>query len=95
MTHNFEYDARYLKIIEESRIPFIGLLGPEARKRRLLDSVGAKVSSLEARVFGPVGLDIGAETPEEIALSIMAGIVAVQNRRRGGQLTQQSFNPHA
>jgi xanthine dehydrogenase accessory factor len=95
MTHNFEYDARYLKIIEESRIPFIGLLGPEARKRRLLDSVGAKASSLEARVFGPVGLDIGAETPEEIALSIMAGIVASQNRRRGGQLTQQSFNPHA
>jgi xanthine dehydrogenase accessory factor len=89
MTHNFEYDARYLKVIADSRIPFIGLLGPEARKSRLLDSLGDKASKIEARVFGPVGLDIGAETPEEIALSIMAGIVAAQNRRHGGQLARQ------
>jgi xanthine dehydrogenase accessory factor len=89
MTHNFEYDARYLKAIADSRIPFIGLLGPEARKHRLLDSLGDKASKIEARVFGPIGLDIGAETPEEIALSIMAGIMAAQNRREGGQLSRR------
>ncbi|MGJ0516663.1 MAG: XdhC family protein [Methylomicrobium sp.] len=88
MTHNFDYDARYLKIVADSRIPFIGLLGPEARKNRLLDSLGDKAAKIEGGVFGPVGLDIGAETPEEIALSIMAGILAAQNRRQGGQLTQ-------
>ncbi|MGR8953093.1 MAG: XdhC family protein [Gammaproteobacteria bacterium] len=87
MTHSFEYDARYLKIIADSRIPFIGLLGPEARKNRLLESLGDQASRITERVFGPVGLDIGAETPEEIALSIMAGILAAQNRRRGGQLS--------
>jgi xanthine dehydrogenase accessory factor len=95
MTHNFEYDARYLKVIVDSRIPFIGLLGPEARKNRLLDSLGDNASKIEARVFGPVGLDIGAETPEEIALSIMAGILAAQNRRQGGQLTPQRASAHA
>jgi xanthine dehydrogenase accessory factor len=95
MTHNFEYDARYLKIVADSRIPFVGLLGPEARKNRLLDSLGDNASKIEGRVFGPVGLDIGAETPEEIALSIMAGILAAQNRRQGGQLTQQNAFSHA
>ncbi|MDD1612465.1 MAG: XdhC family protein, partial [Methylococcaceae bacterium] len=95
MTHSFEYDARYLKIIADSHIPFIGLLGPEARKNRLLDSLGDKAVKIAGRVFGPIGLDIGAETPEEIALSIMAGILATQNRRHGGQLTLQTASAHA
>jgi xanthine dehydrogenase accessory factor len=84
-----------LKIIADSSIPFIGLLGPDARKNRLLDSLGDKASKIEARVFGPVGLDIGAETPEEIALSIMVGILAAQNLRQGGQLMQQRASAHA
>jgi len=91
MTHNFDYDTRYLKIIADSRIPFIGVLGPDARKNRLLDSLGEQAAKIEGRVFGPVGLDIGAETPEEIALAIMAGILAAQNRRQGGQLTAQKL----
>lgn len=95
MTHSFEYDARYLKVVADSRIPFIGLLGPEARKTRLLDSLGDKAAKIADRVFGPVGLDIGAETPGEIALSIMAGILAAQNRRHGGQLTPHKVSAHA
>jgi xanthine/CO dehydrogenase XdhC/CoxF family maturation factor len=55
---------------------FLGLLGPSHRKGRLLQSLGSDASRISNRVFGPVGLDIGAETPEEIALSIMAGIHA-------------------
>jgi xanthine dehydrogenase accessory factor len=95
MTHNFEYDTRYLNAIADSRIPFIGLLGPTARKNRLLDSAGDKAAKLEARVFGPVGLDIGAATPDEIALSIMAGILAAQNGRNGGQLMHRNAFAHA
>ena len=92
MTHNLDYDSRYLKIIACSRIPFIGVLGPQARKEILLEGVGDEAAKIADRLFGPVGLDIGAETPEEIAVSIMAGILAAQNRRRGGQLSsQQSF----
>ncbi|MBE0435472.1 MAG: XdhC family protein [Methylomicrobium sp.] len=86
MTHSIEYDERYLRVIAASRIPFIGLLGPVHRRDRLLDSLGADAPNIAAKVFGPVGLDIGAETPEEIALSIMAGIHAAMKGRSGGQL---------
>lgn len=86
MTHSFEYDSRFLKVVADSRIPFIGLLGPHARKNRLLDSLGEKAAQLAGRAFGPVGLDIGAASPEEIALSIMAGILAERNKTLGGPL---------
>lgn len=95
MTHSFEYDARYLKFIADSRIPFVGLLGPGERKNRLLDGLGDKALKIADRVFGPVGLDIGAETPEEVALSIMAGIMAARNRRHGDQLTLHKVAEHA
>jgi xanthine/CO dehydrogenase XdhC/CoxF family maturation factor len=92
MTHSIEYDERYLKIIANSNIPFIGLLGPTQRKDRLLHSLGTASAHIKDKVFGPVGLDIGAETPAEIALSIMAGIHAAINGRNGGQLN--SNPPH-
>ena len=86
MTHNIEADERYLKGIANSRIPFIGLLGPMPRKDRLLQTLGVKATRIRDRVFGPIGLDIGAEAPEEIALSIIAGILAAMNQRDGRQL---------
>ena len=86
MTHNIEYDERYLKVIAAGNIPYVGLLGPAARRDRLLDSLAEMAGRIQGRVFGPAGLDIGAETPEEIALAIMAEIQAVMHRRDGGQL---------
>jgi len=90
MTHNIEYDGRYLKAIVNSPIPFIGLLGPTHRKDRLLQNLGSEAEQITGRVFGPVGLDIGAETPEEIALSIMAGIHAELGGRNGLQLSAKA-----
>lgn len=87
MTHNIEYDQRYLQTAVNCQIPFIGLLGPSHRKQRLLQSLGREGSRIAERVFGPVGLDIGAESPEEIALSIMAGIHAELNGRSGRALS--------
>ena len=87
MTHNIEYDQRYLQIMVNSRIPFIGLLGPEPRKLRLLEGLGEDAELISDRVYGPVGLDIGAETPEEIALSIMAAVQAKLNGRNGQLLS--------
>lgn len=86
MTHNFEYDARYLKAIAGGSIPYIGLLGPAQRRDRLLDELGVLAVNIHDRVFGPVGLDLGAETPEEIALSIVAEIQAVMKQRDGASL---------
>ncbi len=86
MTHNFDYDLRYLQRLADSAIPFLGLLGPAHRRDRLLDGLGPAAERIRDRVFGPVGLDIGAQSPEEIALSITAGIQAASRQRRGGQL---------
>ena len=78
MSHHLATDRSYLRQLAVSRIPYIGLLGPPHRKRRLLDQVGADVGnagdSLEARVHGPAGLDLGGDGPASIALSIVAQI---------------------
>jgi xanthine dehydrogenase accessory factor len=77
MTHHVEHDATYLKQLATSPPAYIGLLGPRARRDQLLESAG--VIGLPVR--GPVGLDIGAELPEAIALAVMAEIHAVLNGR--------------
>jgi xanthine/CO dehydrogenase XdhC/CoxF family maturation factor len=92
MTHNLENDAGFLKALSDSQIAFIGLLGPAHRKSRLLKFLGDDAEKLAGRVFGPVGLDIGAETPEEIALSMMTGILAQLNQRDGQQLSLKAHD---
>jgi xanthine dehydrogenase accessory factor len=77
MTHNYLYDQALLQAMVDSPIPYIGLLGPKARGEELL------ATDVRARVHSPIGLDLGGETPEQIALSIVAEIEAVLNRRSG------------
>ena len=84
MSHNLAADRQYLSQLASSNIPFIGLLGPSARKARLLDELGDAGTNLLQRMHGPVGFDIGANTPESIALSIAAQIHA-SVRARGGR----------
>lgn len=78
MSHHLATDRSYLKQLAASRIPYIGLLGPPHRKRRLVndlrEGLGDAGQSLEARVHGPAGLDIGGDGPASIALSIAAQI---------------------
>jgi xanthine/CO dehydrogenase XdhC/CoxF family maturation factor len=78
MSHHLATDRSYLRQLGVSRIPYIGLLGPPHRKRRLIDQVGADLGNagdlLEARVHGPAGLDIGGDGPASIALSIVAQV---------------------
>ena len=83
MTHNLGHDRNYLSQVVEADIPYIGLLGPRARRDRLLEEIGVA----DVHVHGPAGLDIGAEMPESIALSIIAEIHAFLNRRDGSMLT--------
>lgn len=78
MTHNFPRDAGILRTLLASRLAYIGILGPRARGDELLAEVHA---TRDSRIFSPAGLDLGAETPEEIALSIVAEIQAVLNAR--------------
>lgn len=82
MTHNFLYDQTLLAALLPSPIPYIGLLGPKSRGEELLTGIA------DPRIHSPIGLDLGAETPEQIALSIVAEIEAFLNRRSAQPLRE-------
>lgn len=84
MTHHLGHDRKYLSQVVKAGIAYIGLLGPRARRDRLLKEIDA----LDVHVHGPAGLDIGAEMPESIALAIIAEIHAFLNQRDGSMLTR-------
>lgn len=78
MTHNFPRDVELLPRLMQSQVAYIGLLGPRSRGDELFAEANV---TRDARVHSPIGLDLGGETPEEIALSIVAEIQSVLNRR--------------
>lgn len=87
MTHNLAHDRQYLSQVIATEMAYIGLLGPRARRDRLLDEVGFDKQQSGRHIHGPAGLDIGAELPSSIALAIVAEIHARLNLRDGGELT--------
>jgi xanthine dehydrogenase accessory factor len=77
MSHHVVSDEAYLRELAEAGQPgYVGLLGPDARRTRLNKELGPAAEKLRSRLRGPVGIDIGANTPEAIALSIVAQIHA-------------------
>ncbi|MCY7352919.1 MAG: XdhC/CoxI family protein, partial [Cytophagaceae bacterium] len=86
MTHNFNYDRAVLPHLLQSGVPYIGILGPKKRGDKLLEALGGAAYRDQTRIHSPIGLDLGAETPEEIALSVVAEIQACFNRRDGQML---------
>jgi len=77
MSHHLSSDASYLEVLARSTAAQVGLLGPALRRDKLLTAIGDAADVLAPRLRGPVGLDIGAVTPEAIALSIVAQIYSV------------------
>jgi xanthine/CO dehydrogenase XdhC/CoxF family maturation factor len=90
MNHHVLRDEESLRAALESEVAYIGVLGPLARYRKLLAGLASRgyqaPPSRLSCVRSPVGLSIGAETPEEIAVSILAEILAVRRGFRGGSL---------
>lgn len=90
MTHNYERDRQILSNLLGSKVSYIGALGPKRRTENLLRELGEAgecvCRSQIAKLFAPVGLDVGADSPETIALSIIAEIQAVLSDRAGGSL---------
>ncbi len=99
MTHNYNYDLQVLELLLETSAAYIGILGPKKKLQRMLDELAAKGTELTAeklgKIYSPVGLDIGAETAEEIAISITAEVKAVFSGRRGELLRDKEESIHS
>ena len=99
MTHNYNYDLAFVKTVLDQSFPYLGMLGPKKRWEKLLNEL--KEQGLEftdkqlSKVYGPTGIDLGAETSEEIALSILAEIKAVFNNRAGSFLRDKKESIHS
>lgn len=99
MTHNYRYDTSVLKILlEHEEIPYIGILGPKKKYDRMIDDLKkdgiALTSEQLAVIHAPVGLEIGAETPAEIGLSILSEIQSVLTETPGGVLKEKDGPIH-
>ncbi|MCL1465609.1 XdhC family protein [Argonema galeatum] len=98
MTHNYLCDRDILQTLIPSPLPYIGILGARNRTKKLLQDlqqIGFVLDSEQLnRLYAPVGLDLGAETPLEIALAIIAEIKAVMAERSGGFLRNRKAPIH-
>ncbi|MGI8548577.1 MAG: XdhC family protein, partial [Gemmatimonadaceae bacterium] len=101
MSHSYERDLDYLDALATADVSYIGMLGPRTRTERMLDdlvargSIGAEaLEMLRDRIHGPIGLDIGGDGPEAIALAIVAEVSAVISGRSGSHLRDRSAPIH-
>ena len=94
MSHDYKTDFANLQKLLPAQLPYIGLLGPRKRTERMLEALETEGNPLSPTqletLHGPSGLDIGATTPEAIALSIAAEIQSVFGRRKGGSLRRRT-----
>jgi xanthine dehydrogenase accessory factor len=96
LTHDPKLDDAALSTALRSEAPYVGAMGSrraQAQRRERLLAAGLDEELLE-RIAAPIGLDLGAVSPEETALSIMAEVVAVRNGRDGGRLSHAAGRIH-
>ena len=90
-THNIARDKAWATTFLDTPIPYLGLLGPRARCEEIADEAGG---DHRHRIFGPVGLDLGSEGPEQVGLAIVAELLAVRSCRRPGHLRDREAPIH-
>ena len=99
MTHNYNYDMEMLGSLLQENSRYIGVLGPKKKLEKMLaelETKGLKMTRAQKnKIYGPVGLDIGAEAAEEIAISILSEIKAVLSNRKGSSLHELSDTIHS
>ena len=94
MSHNYLDDLDMLKLLIPSKLKYLGILGPKKRTNRILEELQAEGITPNANIYSPVGLDIGADNAEEIALSIVSEIQAVTSQRNAGFLKNRNAPIH-
>jgi len=98
MTHNYKYDLALLKLLLETDCNYIGVLGPKTKLHRMFNDLANDGITLTNKqldsIYGPLGIDIGAETSEEIALSLVSEIKAVMSGKLGTSLKYKEDKIH-
>jgi len=98
MSHDYKTDLRNFRTALGSEASYIGMLGPKKRAQKMFGELAQEGNPVSeenlARIFAPAGLDIGANTPEEIALSILAEIVSIFTGRSGASLKLRERTIH-
>ncbi|WP_350285877.1 XdhC/CoxI family protein [uncultured Croceitalea sp.] len=83
MTHSYVKDLQYLMALKDAEFAYLGLLGPLRRREKLFSELLERYPDISEafleKVHGPAGIHIGAETPQEIAISVMAEVLSVVN----------------
>ncbi len=95
MSHSYRQDLERLRYLCGHALPYLGVLGPQKRTRQLLEDAGLDGGQMRSALRSPVGLDIGADGPEQVALAVVAEIQAVVNGRNGGALYERDGSIHA
>lgn len=98
MSHHLTRDRDYVQALLTANVAYLGVLGPRARTERVVAELTADnstPSTIGDRFFAPVGLDLGGEGPDAIALAIISQVSAVTNGRAGGHLRDRRAPLHA
>lgn len=99
MSHNYANDLKYLLELKNTKPAYIGLLGPSKRREKLLSEFleysPDLYSSFIDNIHGPAGLNIGAETPQEIAISIISEILSVVRGQKPMSLKEKRSGIHS
>ena len=98
MTHNYVKDLKYLIRIKDTRPAYLGILGPAKRREKLLNELIERHPEIDDSffdsVYGPAGLNVGAETAQEIGIAILAEILAVVRKQEPIMLKHKSSPIH-
>lgn len=95
MNHSYSQDQQVLQELAPVPLLYLGLLGPRKRTRQIFADSGLDEHLLNSALHTPMGLDIGADGPEQVALAVMAEIQASLNGRAGGPLRDRRGTIHA
>ncbi len=96
LTHDVKFDIPLLQVALRTPAGYIGAMGSRrTHANRIAELRAAGITDVDlARICAPIGLDLGARTPEETAIAIAAEIIALREKRRGGRLTESDLPVH-
>jgi len=99
MSHRYAFDAPLIRALLPRPLKYIGLLGPRKRSEKILAEIAASgtpvMTEMRQRLYAPVGLDLGGDTPEAVALAVLAEIQAVISYRDARPLRERTRPIHA